>query len=179
MLAAVFNPLDATMWVQHATLDLAKGRMRQKCKQKETFQWETRKRCPTHFVVTGSRSSTLVNPLASLVLCLPCHYTPYKQETKSKSVYDHLAKPSVKNAVLGHNFIHQSTVPSETRACPCVCMVWSWPWAKPYTGNFTRTIIQKGQTRFRFETKAKTGHLEAVRKLFQILNRAGGLCISP
>lgn len=75
--------------------------------------------------------------------------------------------------------IHQIPPKPNLVLCLPSCMSQSWTSAKGNRGNFTSAIIQQGQTRFRFETKAKTGHLEAVRKLFQILNRPGGVCTSP
>lgn len=163
---------------------VSKKRHKQKKKEKadQDIKKENSKSCPEHFIVKVSRMNLLANLPAPPVLCLLYNYTPYKQKTKNKSVYDRIAKSCVL-FLYEFNFRSQFYSPfisfQWSQSLSCVCMVWSWTLAKEYKGNFTRTIIQQGQTQFRFETKAKTGHLEAVRKLFQILNRAGGLCTSP
>jgi len=64
--------------------------------------------------MAGSKSSMPAKPSAPPVLVPPLHlYTPYKQETKTKSVFDCLAKSSARNSSSGHN----SSDSSEAEPC--------------------------------------------------------------
>lgn len=148
---------------------------RRKLKQKEKVG-QKGKSCPKHFILRGSRPNAQAKPSAPPVLM---HHINRKPKPK-------VFMATLQNPMLGiqvqvriSSTIHQIPVEPNLVLCLPSCMVWSWTLAKENRGDFTSTIIQQGQTRFRFETKAKTGHLEAVRKLFQILNRPGGLCTSP
>lgn len=92
-------------------------------------------------------------------------FAPSKQETKTKSASGHSAEATVRSKF--HPFIrfHRSQAGSAL----------IWHGAGRTEGISPVLLFNKVKPDLRLKPKPTTGHIEAVRQLFQILNRLGGI----